>query len=230
MNDFSSWLVSRDHPQVPLDLGALLIALGLAFLGGQLLAWIYHFSHGRAASARSLMNAIVVMPVLVALMMLILQDNLITAFGIMGIFALVRFRNVLTETHDATYVFGAIMIGVATGTQRFSLALVGGTVTALILIYLGWSGVGRKETHDLVIQMQWGRSVGELDALRGVILRYGRNLECTSLRARESGGCDVAYLVLLRDSAKLEALLAELGALEGVQRLNSFRADKASRV
>jgi hypothetical protein len=50
------------------------------------------------------------------------------------------------------------------------------------------------------------------------------------LRARESGGCDVAYLVLLRDSAKLEALLAELGALEGVQRLNSFRADKASRV
>jgi hypothetical protein len=54
-------------------------------------------------------------------------------------------------------------------------------------------------------------------------------LECTSLRARESGGCDVAYLVLLKDSSKLEVLLSELGALEGVQRLNSFRADKASR-
>jgi hypothetical protein len=77
--------------------------------------------------------------------------------------------------------------------------------------------------------MQWGRSVGELDALREVILRHGRNLECTSLRARESGGCDVAYLVLLKDSSKLEVLLSELGALEGVQRLNSFRADKASR-
>lgn len=229
MNELSAWLVSRDHPQVPLDLGALLIALGFAFLGGQILAWIYHFSHGKVASARSLMNAIVVMPVLVALMMLILQDNLITAFGIMGIFALVRFRNVLTETHDATYVFGAIMIGVATGTQRFSLALVGGAVTALILIYLGFSGLGRKETHDLVIQMQWGRPVAQLDALRKVIAQHGTNLECTSLRARESGGCDVAYLVLLRDAARLEALLADLGALEGVQRLNSFRADKASR-
>ena len=84
-------------------------------------------THRGQSLPRSLVNSLVVMPVLVALVMLVLQENIVTAFGMMGVFAIVRFRNVLADTHDTTYVLAAIMIGMAAGTQRFSIAVVGAT-------------------------------------------------------------------------------------------------------
>lgn len=227
--DFSSWLLSADNARTPIDLTLVLLALGLAFLGGQILAWVYIATHSARSMPRSLVNAIVVMPVLVSLMMLILQDNLITAFGMMSIFAIVRFRNVLSETHDTTYVFAAIMVGVATGTQRFSLAIVGCLVVAVILLYLASARFDNRVTHDLVLHLHWARSASELEVLNALLARHGYNTECTSFRARESGGSDVSYLILLRNPAGLEHLLGELNALPGVERVNSFRADKETK-
>jgi hypothetical protein len=207
----------------------VLLALGLAFLGGQILAWVYIFTHSNRSMPRSLVNAIVVMPVLVALMMLVLQDNLVTAFGMMSIFAIVRFRNVLSETHDTTYVFAAIMVGVATGTQRFPIAIVGCLVVSGILIYLASANFDNRVTHDLVLHLHWSRPASELEALNAMLSRHGRNTECTSFRAREAGGCDVSYLLLLRNPNGLEMMLGELNQLAGVERVNTFRADKETK-
>ncbi len=220
------WLSTGEHAKTPPDLGLVLLALAIAFLGGQVLAWVYLFTHRAQAKVGSIVNALVVLPVLVALMMLILQDNLVTAFGMMGVFALVRFRNVLGDTHDTTYILATVMVGMAAGTQRFSLAIIGCAVVAAILLYLSAAGFTARIRHDTLLHLTWTRPSGELDALQALIARHGRNLECTAQRARETGGSDLSFRLLLRDPAKLELMLAELRALGGVDRLTSFRADK----
>jgi hypothetical protein len=223
MTDLSSWLFPGEQMRAPLDLSVVLLSLGIAFLGGQTFAWVYLATHSGRSAPRSLVNTVVVLPVLVALMMLVLQDNLVTAFGMMSIFAIVRFRNVLSETHDTTYVFAAIMLGVAAGTQHFSIALVGCLSVSAILFYLSLVSFDRRITHDLVLHLHWTRPPAELPVLNALISRHGRNTECTSFRSREAGGCDLSYLLLLRDPSGVERMLAELNALEGVQRVNTFK-------
>lgn len=219
-----SWLNPGGH--VPLELSRVLLAICIAFLGGHVLAWVYLFTHREQPMPGSLVNALVVMPVLVALMMLIMQDNLITAFGMMGVFAIVRFRNVLSDTHDTTYVLSAIMLGLATGTQRFSLAIVGCIAVAAILLYLSGVGFNARIRHDTVLHLHWARPATEIAALNALLDRHGRNAECTALRARETGGSDLSFRLLLRDPSKLELMLTELRSLGGVDRLTSFRADR----
>ena len=227
--DFNEWLLNADNARAPVDVRLILMTLGLAFLGGQIFAWVYLATHRGGNAPRSLVNAIVVMPVLVALMMLVLQDNLVTAFGMMGIFAIVRFRNVISETHDATYVFAAIMLGVAAGTQRFTIAVLGCVTVSTILLYLAAVGFDNRVTHDLVLHVYWKRSAAELEALNRLISKHGKNTECTSFRTRESGGSDLSYLLLLRDPRGLDKMLSELNQLDGVEKVNSFRADKENK-
>ena len=61
--------------------------------------------------------AVIVMPVVVALVMHVLSNNLITAFGMMAVFTIVRFRNMLRDTLDTTYILTVLVIGMAAGTQ-----------------------------------------------------------------------------------------------------------------
>jgi hypothetical protein len=226
--NLTDWLAQGDNAHAALDVPIVLLALCLAFLGGHVLAWVYIHTHPGQTAGRSLISSLVVMPVLVALVMLVLQDNLVTAFGMMGVFAIVRFRNVLNDTHDTTYVLAAIMLGMAAGTQRFSIAIVGCAVVAVILLYLSWTGLGSRARHDTILHLHWGRPSGELPDLNSLLDRYGRNSECTAHRARETGGSDLSFRLLLRDPGQLDQLLADLRACNGVSRLTSFRAeDKA---
>ena len=89
-----------DFAAVPTNVPAMVLSLLLAFAGGHVIAWVYMFTHTGLSYSRSFVNSLVVMPVVVAMVMTVLSNNLVTAFGLMAVFAIVRFRNILRDTLD----------------------------------------------------------------------------------------------------------------------------------
>src|SRR5882672_9181678 len=174
--NFTDWLVRGDNAYASLDVTLVLLALCLAFLGGHTFAWVYQLTHAGLTVTRSFMHT----PVLVALAMLALHDNLVTAFGMMSVFAIVRFRNVLIDPADTIYVLAAIIFGMAVGTQRFSLAIVGGAITAATLLYLSSSGFGERLRHGMLLHLHWARPHTEVGELNAVLKQFGYDVECTS--------------------------------------------------
>ncbi len=108
-----------DFAAVPTNVPAMILGLLLAFAGGHVVAWVYMFTHTGLSYSRSFVNSLVVMPMVVAMVMMVLSNNLVTAFGLMAVFAIVRFRNILRDTLDTTYVLCVIVIGMAAGTMKF---------------------------------------------------------------------------------------------------------------
>jgi hypothetical protein len=168
---------------------------------------------------------LVVMPTLVALVMMVLQDNLATAFGMLSVFGIVRFRNVLSDTGDTTYVLAAIVVGLAAGTQRFAIAVIGGGAIAATLLYLWFTGFGVRNQNSMILNLHWTRSPVELSELTALLGRFARNVECTSHRTRDTGGSDVSYRLLMRDDTKFDHLLTEVRSVTGVSRLSGIRAE-----
>ena len=64
------------------------------------------------------------MTVVVSMVMFVIGNSIITAFGLLGALALIRFRNVLKDTRDTVFVFIALVVGMAVGAQRFATALI----------------------------------------------------------------------------------------------------------
>ena len=61
-------LLRGDSSTVPLNLPGLLLALGLTFVAGQLIAWVYVFTHSGLSYSRSFVGSLVVLPVLVCIL------------------------------------------------------------------------------------------------------------------------------------------------------------------
>jgi hypothetical protein len=221
----------NDVALVPTNLAALLLGLLLAFLAGQGMAWVYMATHSGLSYSRTFVNSLVVIPIVVALVMGVLSNNLVTAFGLMAVFAIVRFRNILRDTLDTTYLLAVIVLGMAAGTMKYATAVAGTVLIGLVLYYLHWTGFGRRLRYDLVVNLHWARPLSELNELRACLDRHTVKPMLASQRTHEGyAGTDLSYRLRLRDPNRMEELLSELREIPGISRLTGMKAEEESEI
>jgi len=224
-------LLQGDYGIAPTSFQTVLLAMLLAFLMGQLIAWVYMFTHSGVSYSRSFVVSLILMPVIVALVLTVLSNNLVTAFGLMAVFAIVRFRNILRDTLDTSYVLAVIVLGMACGTQKFSTAIVGTLVVVSVTLYLWATSFGSRHRYDLILNLHWSRAVSELPALERLLERHSFKAQCANRHFdSEAVGTDVSYRLLLRDPARVSDLLRDLAMLPGVDQVSSMKAEEESEI
>jgi hypothetical protein len=225
------WFIRGDFGTAPDDLGGIVLGLLVAFVCGHVVAWVYMACHTGLSYSRSFVNALVVLCVIVALVMAVMFNNLLLVFGMMAVFAIVRFRNILRDTLDTAYILGSITVGMAAGTRKFSTAIVGTLVFAVIMLYLNWTQFGARQRYDLILNLHWGRPLDELPRLVALLERHSRRSLLASQRASANAeGADLSYRLLMRDAARADELMTELKAVPGVSRVSSLKAEEESEV
>jgi len=117
----------------PVDLlTALAGATGLSFI----LALIYRYTHKGYSYSRAFLETLVIVAVTVTLIMVIIGSDIARAFALVGAMSIVRFRTPVKDSRDLVFVFAAIAIGMACGTQFLIFAVIfTGFVGALLLIF-----------------------------------------------------------------------------------------------
>jgi hypothetical protein len=111
---------SKSAPLIPApDQETLAATVALAMASAVLLAlpvaWIYTLTRSRRGYQQSVVQLLVIMPVVVAGIVVLVKYSVALAFGLGGIAAAVRFRNTLDDSKDAVFVILVIGLGIASG-------------------------------------------------------------------------------------------------------------------
>ncbi|OGN15292.1 MAG: hypothetical protein A3B99_04835, partial [Candidatus Yanofskybacteria bacterium RIFCSPHIGHO2_02_FULL_44_12b] len=81
-------------------------------------------------------STIILMGVIASLIMMVVTENIVGAFALLGAFSLIRFRTIVKETRDIAFVFFALAIGVAVGTNNYVVALIGTILISATILLL----------------------------------------------------------------------------------------------
>lgn len=220
-----------DTAPIPTDIPTLLIALLLSFLCGQILAWVYMYTHTGLSYSRTFVSSLIIMPITVALVMMILDNNLVTAFSLLAVFAIVRFRNVLRDTLDTVYILSLIVVGMACGTQKFTTALIGTFVASTALIYIWYTNFGARQRYDIILNLEWSRPISALDTLEEFLKRHSLKLKLASQHTSRDGSVtQLSYRLLLRDPNRRQDLIDEIDQISGVTKVSSMTAEDESEM
>src|SRR4029078_306371 len=110
------------------NLGESLFWLSVAIIGAFLAAfpvtWVYMAVRSGEEYDQSLVNTILVLPMVVTGVVIIVQNSLALAFSLAGIAGAVRFRNSLKSSGDAIFILLAVAIGLSAGIGAVELAAV----------------------------------------------------------------------------------------------------------
>jgi hypothetical protein len=102
----------------------LVVAIIAAILVSLPVSWVYMSVRAGDDYDQSLVNTIIVLPMIVTGIVIIVQNSLALAFSLAGIAGAVRFRNSLKSSGDALFILLAVGIGLAAGIGAIELAAV----------------------------------------------------------------------------------------------------------
>jgi hypothetical protein len=231
MNDWFSLLVDGDCGMAAGGFEATAFVVVLSFLVGQSIGWIYMGTHRGLSYSQSFVVSLVVLPVLVALMMILMAGSFMVAFGLLAVFAVVRFRNVLKDTRDTIYVLWAITEGLAIGIHRNSTALTGMAGMALALGYLHITSFGSRHRFDAVVDLQLSGNLRRiLDGLKPVLRQHCARAVLASQQRLGGDSANCSYRVLLRDPARSDELCSALEDVAGIAEAAVFLREDESEI
>lgn len=202
-----------------------LFLLILAFVIGQVVGWTYMYTHRVLSYSQTFTASLVVLPVLVALMMMLMSGSVMIAFGLLAVFAVVRFRNVLKDTRDTCFVLWSIVEGMAVGTRQESTAIMGALVVVAISFYLRLTQFGSRQRYDVVLSLLCAADAN----LTPVLRRHSRKVQLAASR-KVGDDTDMSYRLQLRDPTRSHDLQAELETVQGVKRVSLFMREDESEV
>jgi hypothetical protein len=108
------------------NLGQSLFWLSVAIIGALVVAlpvsWVYMGIRNDEEYDQSLINTIIVLPMVVTGIVIIVQNSLALAFSLAGIAGAVRFRNSLKSSGDALFILLSVGVGLSAGIGAVELA------------------------------------------------------------------------------------------------------------
>ena len=122
-------------------------AMGSAFALMLPVTWIYIMTRRRKGFRQSVVQTLVILPIVVAGVVFMVKNSLALAFSLGGIVAAVSFRNTLRDTKDAVYIFLATGVGLAAGIQSVAFAAALSITFNAVILLLWWTDFGRSAAN-----------------------------------------------------------------------------------
>ncbi len=126
ISDFRSGSILQEGSEFDLTSGQVAVNSLLMMASAVLLmlpvAWVHILTRSRKGFSQSMVQTLVMLPLVVAGVLTIVQHSIALAFSLGGVVGAVSFRNRLADPKDAIYIFLAIAVGIAAGVQVLSVA------------------------------------------------------------------------------------------------------------
>ena len=110
------------------------IGLGVSFLIGLFIFFIYAKSFSGVVYSASFNVSLVLMTMITSLIILGVTSNVVLSLGMVGALSIVRFRSAIKEPIDIVFLFWAISEGILCGAGLIPLALLGAPVIGGLLL------------------------------------------------------------------------------------------------
>lgn len=230
MNTFENILNQGDVSSGLVDATTIFSVLLLSFCLGHIIAWVYMWTHTGLSYSQTFTASLIVISVLVSMVMLLMIGNLFIAFGLMAVFAIVRFRNVLKDTRDTVFILWSIIQGMAVGTQKMPIAICGCLFTAGVLLYLKLTSLGARQRYDVVLSLHMAGDASSVGRLQPILKRHSSKVQLASQRSLTEDMLDLSYRLLLRNPARSGELLEDLEATDGVAHVSLYHREDESEM
>lgn len=137
--------------KVDLTPAQVVLSFLLAFSLAYIWATVYRKTHSGIAYTRSFYLSILLIPAIVAMVMMAIGSNVALSLGLVGSLSVIRFRAVIKDTKDMTFLFLAIGIGLCCGANAWMVAIIGTLAVSLITIVATRIGYDKAGSADYIL-------------------------------------------------------------------------------
>lgn len=196
------------------------LALSLNFILMVVLSKSYTVTHSGYSYSKSFVQSMVFVGITITLIMIIIGSNIARAFALVGAMSIIRFRNPVKDSRDIVFIFMAMAIGMACGTQFYLFAVIFTLFIVAInhIFHVIQFGESSNNTYILKVNM----SKGSHDEATSIFEKYCFRTSLISIDRLSSSQDyeEVIYEIDLKKKEKYEKLLSDLTSSSNINSVN----------
>ena len=152
MQDFLYNLTSGDYATM-LSWQSVLEVVISASIIGFVISLVYMLTHKKEGYSQAFCVSLILLAPIVGMVILVIGNNVATAFSLAGAFALVRFRSAPGDPKDIAFVFMSVTMGLTCGLGYWIYAALAVAVLCVIILVLHFVNYAGKKgnTYELKI-------------------------------------------------------------------------------
>lgn len=196
----------------------IVLNVSLAFLLGVAISSIYKFTHKGMSYSQSFMITLVFVATVVAIVMMVIGNSLARAFALVGALSIIRFRSVVKDTKDMSYIFMSLAAGMAAGTSSYFLAFFGTVFMGVAALVLDFTNYGSLYKSEFILRFR--RPSGDEELARRcseVMNEFARRSSLLHIETSGDGQTEkVTFDILLKNDVEPTAFTGALGRIDGL--------------
>jgi len=207
---------------------AALYALLLSFLLSTIIPFTYRYTFRGVDYSKEFFQAVVLISIIAATVMMAIGDSLARGLGILGALAIIRFRYRFDNPKNIIYIFASLAIGIACGVHGFAIALSGTVVFSLVSFALSISSIGKAPVFETSISFL----IDDPEKLEFIESVLSKN--CNYYRLISVGAFDelvkYEYQVSLKEGLGRTDLFKKLNEIESISNVRINNRSSIDRV
>jgi hypothetical protein len=197
----------------------------LALALGLVISWIYRRTHKGLSYSQSFVLTLIFVSIIVSSVMMIIGNSLARAFALVGALSIIRFRTVVKDTKDVTYVFFALAVGMASGTGNYFIAAVTTVIMGAASMVLHYLNYGSMYKSEFILRFVFDRDEGDDEEYIDVINKHSKRASLLNVEPSGNGRyMTVTYDIILRDNMKSDAFATDIDTVKGVKEVTLIAA------
>lgn len=196
--------------------------LFVALICGLLVSFFYRKSYMGPGFLNSFLNAMVILSMITAIVIMIIGNNLARAFGLVGAMSIIRFRTAVKETQDIIYIFFSLAVGMAAGVGLHKLALLSTLVIGIVSIILSKSNLITPSQKEFLLQFSIA-GTGDDGDIKRLLEKYCKSFRLINAKSVNGNKqVEYSYYVSFKKNLSNADFLNELRLIEGIAQINLF--------
>ena len=160
----------------------VLLAILLSFFLSSIIAITYQLTTPGLYRRHHYLQSLILIGMVAAMIMQAIGDSVARGLGILGALSIIRFRTVLEDPRNITFMFASLGVGIAAGVLSFTVALTSTLVFCLAAVLLRASPLS--STDELIgsLRLRYPKTGTSEERVTGVLDRHCRTFVTDRIR------------------------------------------------
>lgn len=198
------------------NLYQMLIIILSALVVGLLISLTHIKTSDKNIASESLPITLVILPIIIALIISLIGNNVASAFSLAGAFSIVRFRSEPGDPKDISYIFFAMAGGLACGIGLYLYGIVFTIILCCIMIMLSKANFGKAKGNVKTLKILVPEDFDYENAFDDLFEKYTTSNSLTRAKTVDLGSLyELSYQVDLKNNVSQKSFIDQIRCRNG---------------
>lgn len=187
-----------------------------SLLLGMFISFVYIKTHKQEGYSGGFAVTLIMLPVIIAVIILLVGNNVARAFSLAGAFSLIRFRSAPGDPKDISYVFFTLATGLACGMGYIAYAVLFAVILCLVMVILTFLKYGVVKFPKMQLKITIPENLEYQNLFEDIFEKYLESEKLTRVKTTDFGALfELIYSIRMKENVNQKEFIDKIRCKNG---------------